>query len=131
MSIKITITYETVTTESAEDGDSADHGFYGPGGWRHSIADGTFENMIKEFGHAEAVRRITPEPESFDDVDGAVKFLKGYGPFETSIYPPQPGCWLIQSDADVDYSTGEETRLSFHLEGASPEQHMEIVRAVA
>lgn len=31
------ITYETVTHESAKNGEAADHGFYSPGGWHDSI----------------------------------------------------------------------------------------------
>lgn len=130
MSIKVSITYEVVSPESAEHGESADHGFYGPGGWRYSLVDDEFQSLVSEVGHTEAVRKMTPAPEEFEGVEEAIAFLSEYGPFEASCYPPQAGCWLTQADADIDYSTGEETRLSFHLEGVSPEQHMEIVRAV-
>lgn len=50
------VTYDVITPESAEDGDSADRGFASPGGWRHddralmtlrealSVAGGPFED---------------------------------------------------------------------------------------
>jgi hypothetical protein len=129
MTITIQICYEVISPESAEHGDTADHGFYS-GGWQYSIADEDFQRLADLVGHTEAVKRVRPSPEPFDSLDDAIEFLDQYGPFEASCYPPQAGCWLTQADASVDYSTGEEIRLSFHLNNVSPEQHMEIVRAV-
>jgi hypothetical protein len=132
--IKIQMTYEVVTPESAEDGDFADHGFAEPGGWTYSIADESFEERCKSVGRDQALKDMTPEPEEFDTVAEAVEFLSHYGPFEASCYPLCKSgghdCWVTQADSDVDYSTGAETRLSFHLEGVSRETRLKILGAV-
>lgn len=132
--IKIQITYDKVSPESAEDGDFSDHGFYGEGGWYFSIADESFEERCNKVGRDQALKDMTPEPDEFDTVAEAVDFLSNYGPFEASCYPLcESGghdCWVTQADGDQDYSTGEVTRLSFHLDGVTRATRLEILRAV-
>jgi hypothetical protein len=127
--IKISMTFETVTPESAEDGDVADHGFAEPGGWEYSIYDDAFQARVAKDGRDQALKDMTPEPLEFEDVEEAVDFLQGYGSFETSCSPvcDNGHCWLTQADTDKDFSTGAETRLSFHLEGVTPAVHREII----
>jgi hypothetical protein len=131
-SIKISMTFEVVTPESAEDGDMADHGFAEPGGWQYSIADEAFEARCKAVGRDQALKDMTPEPMEFEDTEEAVDFLAGYGSFEASCSPlcDNGHCWLTQADSDTDYSTGAETRLAFHLEGVDPATHRAIVEEV-
>lgn len=128
--ISIQITFDVVSPESAEDGDFADHGFYGEGGWKFSIADEAFEERCNKVGRDQALKDMTPEPDTFDTVDEAVDFLSNYGPFEASCHPlcDNGHCWLTQADGDTDYSTGEVTRLSFHVDGATPAEHKEILQ---
>lgn len=132
--IKIQMTYEVVTPESAEDGDFADHGFAEPGGWTYSIADESFEERCEKVGRDQALKDMCPEPEEFDSIGDAVEFLSHYGPFEASCYPLCTSgghdCWLTQADGDQDYSTGAVTRLSFHLEGIKRKKRLKILRAV-
>jgi hypothetical protein len=127
--IKIQMTYEVVTPESTEDGESADHGFAEPGGWTYSIADEAFEERCESVGRDQALKDMCPEPEEFDTIGDAVDFLSHYGSFEASCWPlcNNGHCWLTQADGDTDYSTGAETRLSFHLEGVTPNDHRTIL----
>jgi len=129
-SMKVQLTYEVVTEESAEHGTSADHGFYEPGGWRYSIADDKFEERAREIGRLEALREMTPEPMEFDNVDGLVSAVECYGPFEASSYPnPTIGDRLTGAE-DMDYSTGGTMRVSVHLEDVTEEQLREIFKAL-
>lgn len=132
--IKIQMTYQTVTHESAEHGDFADHGFAEPGGWRYSIADDAFQARCEADGRQKALKDMTPEPESFDSVEDAVDFLSGYGPFEPSSWPTVDAhTWLTQSDAIQDrsyFEDGEHTTLSFHVEAADPATVVEVLQGV-
>jgi hypothetical protein len=130
--IKIQMTYDVVSPESAEHGDFADHGFYGPGGWQYSIADEEFQARCERVGREQALKDMTPEPEVVDSVEDAIDYIANYGPFEPSCYPPCDNghCWLTQSDGDTDYSTGEVTRLALHIDGASNAEHLEIIKAL-
>ena len=130
MSIKVQITYEKTTPESVENGETSDNGFCLGGGWFFSIADDDFRARCERDGREKALDDMTPDPEEFESLDDAVEFLRSYGPFEASCHPVRPGdhCWLTQSDTDVNYSTGEETRLSFHVE-ADAETHYAVIKA--
>ena len=130
--IKISMTFDTVTPESAEDGDTADHGFAEPGGWTYSIADDAFQARVAKDGREKALADMTPAPLEFEDAEEAIEFLSKSGPFEASCSPvcDNGHCWLTQADGDEDFSTGAVTRLSFHLEGVSPAVHREIIEGV-
>ena len=133
MTIQVQITYDTTTQESAEEGDTADNGFYGPGGWKYSISNESFYERVKAVGHDHALKDMTPEPTSFDSVEDAVAFIERDGPFEASCSAPYgEHCWLTQSSPinDRDYfEKGEDTRLSFHIE-ADPAVRAEIIEAL-
>jgi hypothetical protein len=131
MEIKVQITYSVTTPESAEHGDHADHGFYGPGGWKYSIADEDFQARVKRDGRDKAIADMTPEQEVFESVDDAVEFISHAGPFEASVCGES--CTLSQVDPSGDrayYELGEDTRLDYHVE-ATPAAITEIVRALA
>lgn len=135
MEIKVQITYSVTTPESAEYGDSHDHGFYGPGGWKYSIADEAFQARCERDGREKALADMTPEPEVFDSVDDAVDYIERYGPFEASCGPStcdNSHCWLTQTSPSEDrayFENGEDTRLSFHVE-APPAVHTQIIDAL-
>ena len=45
------VTYDIVTPESAEQGDTAESGFYSRGGWKHDDpSDWTLREVVSEFG---------------------------------------------------------------------------------
>jgi hypothetical protein len=129
--IKIQITYEKTTPESAEQGDVADHGFAEPGGYEYSIADQAFEERVRPGGREQALKDARPEPEEFSTINDAVSFLQDNGPLEPSSSVPDEHTWLSQIDPSLDYATGEETRLSFHLETDDPAVHVLILWLLA
>jgi len=133
MSITIQMTYSTVTPESAEHGDHADHGFAEPGGWRYSIADESFEARCKKDGRDKALKDMTPAPMEFDTVEDAVAELERHGPFEPSSYPTVDAhTWLTGptvEDRDY-YEKGESTQYSFHVEAADPATVIEVLKGV-
>lgn len=89
------VTFDVVTPESAEHGDTADNGFAAPGGWKFSADDpGPHEMTLRE---AISTCGFYPAARS-----------AGMGGFEDS------GSWFSTIDADQNYRTGEETRYSLH-----------------
>ena len=131
--IKIQMTFETVTPESAEHGDFADHGFAEPGGWKYSIADDNFQARVAKDGGEQALKDMTPEPLEFESVEDAVEFLTNSGPFEASDSTLSAGTWLTQCSAAQDrdfFEKGEETRLSFHIECNDPALVVEVLTEV-
>lgn len=95
MAARFRVTYDVVTPESAEHGDTADAGFAHPGGWRYPADDPgphelTLREAIETCGFYPRARRA------------------GMGGFENS------GSWFSTIDPDQNYSTGEETRYSIH-----------------
>lgn len=99
---RIRITFETVTPESAEEGDFAETGWVDE------------EGVVMED----------------NVVDDAVEFLRSAGCLEPSSSPFQPGAWYTQADADVNYTTGEHYRESFHLVNFTAEQEQAIYAAL-
>ena len=126
--IKIQMTYSTVTPESAEHGDYADHGFAEPGGWRYSVANEAFEERCKRDGRDKALADMTPAPMEFDSVEDAVAELERHGPFEPSSWPTVSEHTWLTGPADEDYSTGESTEYSFHVEADDPALVIEVLK---
>lgn len=96
------VSYNIVTEESAEDGDTADNGFDD----YHSC-----------------------EPDEYDIADGktavdiAVSWLNDKCLESGSD-------WWTDADVDRDYSTGDETRHSYHPYNFTPEQLAEVINRV-
>jgi len=108
----ITTTFSLYTPESIEAGDAEDNGW------------------IDEEGH-------DCTPDEYDAEEGktpvelAVEFITDKGPVEASSYPTvSPGhTWYTQTEGSRDrdyFEKGEETILSFHLKGFTPEQETAI-----
>jgi hypothetical protein len=107
---KITTSYQTVTPESAEQGDFADQG------WENEEG----ESMIPDQYDAE---------DGVTAVDKAVKFLKDNGGNEPSSSQFNTGVSYSTPDPDHndDYFTkGIEKYYSFHLKGFTPEEEKAI-----
>lgn len=104
---KIRTTFQTVTPESAENGDFSEQGW-------------------------EDQEGVSMVPDEYDVEDGitavnkAVDFLFDKGGTEPSSSQFSPNTWYSTPDADHDYSTGEDTYYSFHLVGFTPEEEKEI-----
>jgi hypothetical protein len=107
---RITISFETFTPESVENGDAEERGWVDKDG----------VSMV-------------PDEYDLDDgktaVDLAIKFLKDEGSTEASSSSFHPGVWYVQTEGtrDRDYfEKGEETIQSYHLEGFTPEEERAI-----
>lgn len=132
---RVTITYQTVTPESAEHGDFADHGFVGDGGWRYSIADEEFQARVAKDGHVKALADMTPSDREFYTIEEVVEFCRIDGPFEASCSSPCENghCWVTQSSPSHDrdyFEKGEETRRSYHFDCNDPATHRAIIEAL-
>lgn len=86
---KFRVTYDIVTPESAEHGDSAERGFVMPGGWQYDI-----ETVLadKESNYSMSLR-------------DAINLI---GCVEDS------GSWFTETDGRQNYKTGAETTYSLH-----------------
>lgn len=110
---KIRISYETVTPESAAEGDIADSGW------------------IEEEG-------ITIDPDEYDIEEHGGKsaavvamVIETIGRYvEPSASCFFPGVWYTDVDSNIDYRTGAENRRSYHLSGFSEDEEKLIFQAI-
>ena len=99
--ITIDFTYQTVTPESAEHGDFAEHGFITPGYWKYPLDDSgdcKYERTIWGIG----------------DLRGLIDFAH-----ELGIQFHGFADWAESVDPDRDYSDGSETFYAMHINGCS------------
>jgi len=104
----ITVSYDTVTPESAEEGDVAESGWEDEEG-----VDMTPDEIDVEDG--------------ISAVDKAVDYLQKNGPMEPSSSQFTPHTWYTHYEGQ-DPSDGSETSYSYHLNGFTPEEEQEIYR---
>lgn len=80
------VTYETITEESAADGESADNGWCAPGGWRFPVDDpGPHEMSLREA--IDMVSCVEDSGRWFSEVDGSINYRTGETEFK-SLHPP-------------------------------------------
>lgn len=96
----LAVTFQTVTPESAEQGDFADHGY-------HDFLDCT-------------------STEDETAVDQAIYEIKKAGASEPSSSQFHQGIYYTTPDSEKDYSTGEETTYSYHPHNFTPEEEKAI-----
>jgi len=104
----ITTSYQTTTPESLEDGD------YAGQGWE----DEEGESML---------------PDEYDIEDGITAIDKAVEYLKNKKYTTEPsssdfhtGIWYSTPDPDHNYSTGENTYYSCHLNGFTPDEEFDI-----
>ena len=116
--MKASFTYQTVTPESAEQGDFSEHGWILPGMWKSALQD--------EDGHHEDVLADARRGE-FDltDLGEIVSFAQSLG-----IDTGEGADWFYSTDPDVDLETGEDTTYCLHLEGVTPATKNRILRLI-
>jgi hypothetical protein len=144
-----TLTYDTVTPESAEDGDYTDSGF-GDGSSLNTTSMETIDaagphgapawHAALDAARAAATEPIEPDGYDLAEHDGdesaaAVALMVGllrrhYGATEPSSCPWSPGTWYTTPDGATDYRTGEVTRVSVHLDGWTDAEERAIYDAV-
>ena len=93
--ITIDFTYDTVTPESAEHGDTDSAGFITPGYWKYDADD--YERESWELGQ----------------LSHFISFAQALG----IIFD---GDNFYSVDPDINYRTGESTTYGMHIGGASP-----------
>lgn len=103
----IKITYETITPESAEEGDVADSGW------------------IDEEGVDMEPDEIDLD-EGLDVIDKTVEFLRDHNAEPSEMGRGAAPRWWTAYEVDVDYATGEVENHSFHLHGYSDEERAEV-----
>lgn len=103
---RIRISFETVTPESAEQGDAAERGWIDEEG----------ESMDPD---------ADDRAEGLTAVDKAADFLddQGVSPSASHFHP---GLWYTTTDPDTDLRTGETEYRSYHLVGFTTEEQQEI-----
>jgi hypothetical protein len=130
-----TITYDKVTPESAEDGDVSEHGFYLPGGYEYPIPDGCVGAEFTAWREATGPFDLPLETdEDTGVVDAAIAILREYGCDEPSCrgggFNGDTFVWYSETDPDVDYRTGEETRKAVHFDGLTLAEAQAIYAAI-
>lgn len=113
--ITLCFTYDIVTPESAEHGDTSEHGFYADG-WTYPMynddgSDGTGRTYE---------RPIWRKP---GDLRDAIKAARDLGCCAES-----GTLWFPSSDESVNYRTGESTSYAFHVDGVTPSTYNRIAR---
>lgn len=105
MSNAFSITYETVTPESTEDGTDGEQGFY--------------LDRVQTFGEAWSILRSIGAIGCHCEADSY--------PLSTSC-PPR---WFTFYQVDENYTTGEVTSYSLHIpDNVTPSSRMRIARAL-
>ena len=109
----IKITYEKWTPEDLEAGESSEKG------WRD-------DEGVPMVGF------LSPDEEE-SAVQNAIAYLKREGAIHCSQTPPDPttSIWFSTEPETVDYEQGIEEVRSYHLEGFTPAEVMEIYNAVS
>lgn len=133
--IKVRMTYNVVTSESAEGCYYSDHGFYEPGGYYYSIADDSFQELVKDGGWDAALNEQTPDPMEFESAEELEEWIRDeLGAVEASSYPLRflsARDWLEQADGSENPTTGAVTRLCVHFVSGDPDAWVAVMRAVA
>jgi hypothetical protein len=111
--ITFAFTYETVTPESAENGDYDDHGFF-VDGCKYSLCDDEIAHDI-----------LHVDPDSYRSkwqlgvLEEVITQARLYGICEASDSYIGIGTWFSSIDPDCNYVTGEDTTYALHVEGAT------------
>jgi hypothetical protein len=99
---KWTVTYHTITQESAEHGDYADHGFVTSGGWHtpHTV-------YMEDLAHCttDYAREMHQSHYVFDTLKEALDYVT---PQEDA------GRWFDEVDPNTNYRTGEDEYRQLH-----------------
>lgn len=119
--MRATVTYETVTEESAQDGDLADHGWIAPNEYRVSLG-----NAGRNYG--KRVRMAQRGRYDWTDLGDAVRFILGKAQYvrsevDVDVHSWEPGrSWVVRVECErtqEDEATAESVGYSLHIHGLS------------
>ena len=102
--ITIDFTYDTVTPESAENGDVEESGFITPGMWKY------------------------PDLEDYQRNEWAIGDLGFLISFAEYLGITFDGDNFYSVDPDINYRTGESTTYAMHIDGVTPATFERIAR---
>lgn len=111
--ITFAFTYDVVTPESAENGDTDDHGFF---------VDGCKYSMMDE-----DIRRdiVKDDPDSYRSkwqpgvLEEVITQARLHGICEASDSDIGTGTWFSSIDPDCNFVTGEDTTYALHVDGVT------------
>lgn len=143
--MRILATYDKITPESAEEGDYSESGWLLPYGIELPMPDGICgeEAAVWIADNVEPVWSWDPTDYVDDDEEtaedqaavSAARFLLDEGATESNPYGYGVDGSTVdsyrQTDGGTDYSTGEVTINTYHLEGFTPDQLRAIYQKVA
>ena len=118
--MKYSICYQTVTSESSEHDDFADHGYFNHGGWGFSLND---ENVMEDIKENPDLYVI---PLKRGELRGLIDQVQSLGIAYHGDFD-----WAYSIGPDIDYRTGEEKTYSFHISDITPSTHNRIMRLLS
>ena len=121
------VTYETVTPESAEDGDAAERGFV-LGGGHEAPCDAVGEEWIA-WCEENDVHSPLPEPDPLEDAEDTDARYLELRQLVTHYAGVRANGETVREDSDgrMDYTTGACTTRTLHLQGLT-EEEMALVK---
>ena len=114
MAFKAAFCYQTVTPESAEQGDSTETGWILPGMWKFALQD-------EDGYHTDVLDEAIAGEFKLNDLAEVIDFAESLG-----IHVLEDESFA-SVDPDMDYETGADTYYSLHIEGVSPSTYNRIV----
>jgi hypothetical protein len=116
--MRATVTYETVTEESAEHGDWADYGWIAPNEYRVSL-----NNAGRNYG--KRVRMAQRGRYDWTDLGDAIRFIleKARSEVDVDVHTWEPGrSWVVRVECErtvEDECRSESVGYSLHIHGLS------------
>lgn len=115
--LSIRFTYNTVTPESALEGDFESQGFCNEYG--HPITENTEESCKVSDEDVEMWTEL-------GDLEYYIRRAIDLGISEPSCSEIHSGIWFSTTDPDRDYTIGSETHYSLHLKGLTDSEMIEV-----
>jgi hypothetical protein len=113
--MKAFLTYQTVTPESAAQGDFDDQGWVVPG--------------LGEFSCDDVLEEIKADDSDYVVARTVAELVSVAESFGCLFWPDAE--WAYSIDPVTDYATGEEKTYSLHVEDVTPPTYRRIVRLLA
>jgi len=117
--LKYSITYDVVTSESCEHGDTSESGWYLPGGWKFPLKD--------EDGHHADTLKDAQNGEF--DLTGTLSELLDLAR-QLGINSFEGAEWFYSADPEENYTTGENTSYCLHLDDSSMRHFDRVARFI-
>jgi len=107
--VKASITYDITTPESAEEGCTAEHGWWMPGGWEHALED--------DDGYHDDVLEAAQKGDFDLEIGEAIRAAIDHGCIEVQNNGKSLSAYSLGENQDMH--TGGYTRHCLHIDGCS------------